>query len=151
MLKKLLLIALGVFVFFGGAYVGQATFEPKVIVKTGVVYQVVEVEKEVIKIVEVPAELRHFDSLSELEEWLPGVIKYGGDCDDLAFLLQRVASRDGFLIDFELIYPNEYNRLFRETKLRFNTTHAINTAIIGNSIYYIEPQSREVVFVTNLD
>lgn len=149
MIKKLLLIALGAFIFCSGGFVEQATFEPQVITETKIEYRVEEVT--VTEIVEVEKSLRHFNSLSELEEWLAPFIVWANDCDDFALSLQKIASRDGYILDFEIIYPGEYNRLFKEMKLGVNVVHAVNLAIIGNEVYYIEPQTREVVFVINLD
>ena len=146
MIKKLLLIALGAFLFCGGGYLGQATFEPQVIVKTGVVYQVKEVEKEVIKFVEVAWPARHFGSVLELKRWLKPVSIFSGDCDDFALELQRLAREDGYIIDFEVIWPDEYNKLFKEHKLQYGTVHAIGLAVIENKVWYVDPQTKEVVF-----
>jgi hypothetical protein len=115
------------------------------------------VDREVIKevLVEKPVELRQFTSLEELEAWLAEddtdeyVYLFAGkngvcqpsdkyDCDDYAFQLQQRAANSGFLISVTIIK--------KQGKL-----HMINLACIGNSIYYIEPQSDKAWFYCNRD
>ena len=155
LIKIFLLIVALALVFCAGGLFGQATFEPQVIVEHEVVYQIETITETVYRveteIVEVEKSLRHFDSLFELGEWLAPITIWSGDCEDFALGLQGLALDDGFIVDFEVIYPNEYNKLFKEHKLGVNTVHAINLVIIGNEVYYIEPQTKEIVFVINLD
>lgn len=148
---KALLIAIGVFVFFVGGIVGQATFEPQVIVEhhTEIVYETIE--KTLTEVIEVEKPLRHFESIGELQRFLEPISIWAGDCEDYAFQMQSLARAEGYIIDFEVIYPEEYNHLFRKTKIKPWIVHAINLAIVGEKVYYIEPQSKEVVFVINLD
>ena len=117
--------------------------------------------KYVERVTSVPAEYRNFYTLDELRNWLalnaistsiylksPGVEI---DCDDYALELQRKALSDGFIVSFAVVSEREYDALFREPLPKGTTLHAVNLAIIDNSIYYIEPQTAEVVFVANLD
>jgi hypothetical protein len=117
--------------------------------------------KYVERVTNVPVECRNFHTLEELKNWLalnaisagvylqsPGVEI---DCDDYALELQRKALSDGFIISFEIVSEREYDALFREPLPTGSTLHAINLAIIDNSVYYIEPQTAEVVFVADLD
>ena len=159
--------ALGVFlmlvtsglVFCAGGYVGQVTFEPQVMVDhqtvsrvvERVVYEPVEVEKVIVEQVEVSKELHCFESLDELEQWLSGVSIFASDCDDFAIELQSQALKNGYILSFEIIYPSEYNSLFKQKRLPSSIVHAINLAVIGNEVYYIEPQTHEVVFAVYLD
>lgn len=157
----LLIIGVLALVFFAGGYLGQATFEPKVIVETNTVYEVMErviyepIEKVVVK--EVPVKLRNFDSLEELNKWLeetPVQLRFGGnllDCDNCALGSQQKALKDGFVMNFKVIRADEYNRLFKAMKLSSGEFHAIDSVIIGNGVYYIEPQTREVVLAGYLD
>ena len=170
--KLIIAIAISFMVFYClGAFIGKATFEPKVITQTETLvqtvteYQTVEkivyVDKPVVeyvdKIIEVAKELRNFSSLQELEQWLnkgKSTIQFKQpdfDCDDFAFQLQDRALNDGYKLNVELIQSSEYNRLFKKAKLRPNKIHAINSALIGNKAYYIEPQNYEIVFVANID
>ena len=110
----------------------------------------------------IPAELRNFNDLEELEQWLvavdtntttvyfqsPGVII---DCDDYALALQSKALTNGYIMSFEVISRNEYNAIFKSQLPSGQSLHAINLAIIGNSAYYIEPQTDEVTFAVYLD
>lgn len=169
--KEKLIVAIAIS-FMGfyclGAFIGKATFEPKVITQTETLvqtvteYQTVEkivyVDKPVVeyvdKIVEVPRELRDFSSFEELEQWLSNIIWFKQpdfDCDDFALQVQDRALNDGYKLNVELIQSSEYNRLFKKAKLPPNKIHAINSALIGNKAYYIEPQNYEIVFVANTD
>lgn len=158
-LGVLLILATSSLAFCGGAYLGQVTFEPQVIVDYQTVcrvvetvkYKPVEVEKVIVEQVEVSKELHYFESLDELEQWLSGISIFASDCDDFAIELQRKALKDGYILSFEVIYPSEYNSLFKQKRLPSGIAHAINLAVIGNEVYYIEPQTNEVVFVAYLD
>jgi len=109
----------------------------------------------------IPVELRNFNNLEELEQWLEGrknvtTVRFQSpdvivDCDDYALELQHEALADGYLISLEIIDTSEYNGLFKNSELPSNSLHAINLAIIGNNAYYIEPQTGEVVFAAHLD
>jgi len=137
-----------------------------------VVYEPVEtivyepIETLVIKEIEVPRPLLQFEKLAELKQWLSNVklidihfdvVDQMGntvqtfDCDDYARRLQDRALQDGYIISFEVIRHAEYNSLFTEKKIPNGAIHAINSVIIGNSVYYVEPQTQEIVFVANLD
>jgi len=137
-----------------------------------VVYEPVEtivyelVENLVVKEIEVSRPLLQFEKLAELKQWLSNVklidihftvVNQAGnsvqkfDCDDYARRLQDKALQEGYIISFEVIRHVEYNSLFKEKKLPIGAIHAINSVIIGNDVYYIEPQTQEIVFVANLD
>jgi len=131
-----------------------------------VVYE--PVEKVTIKYIEKPRPLYQFQDLEELERWLGNIdvlnihfkmvdretgqhIKNGFDCDDYALRLQDKALRDGYMMSFEVVHPREYNELFQQGRIPDGTIHAINSAIIGNGVYYIEPKTHEIVFVAYID
>ena len=117
--------------------------------------------KYVERVTSVPAEFRNFYTLDELKNWLAlnaaSVSVYLQspdreiDCDDYALELQRRALSDGFIISCVIVSEDEYNALFRAPLPTGSTLHAVNLAVIANSVYYIEPQTAEVVFVANLD
>jgi len=125
------------------------------------------VEMDVVENVETPKPLRHFDNLDELEEWLENTsvldidLDADGkendkhvkpfDCDDYAIRLQERALSSGYIMSFEIIHPVEYNSVFKQKRIPTDAIHAINLVIIGNEIYYIEPQTKEIVFVAYLD
>lgn len=158
-LGVLLILATSSLAFCAGGYVGQVTFEPQVIVDyqtisrviERVVYEPVEVEKVIVEQVEVSKELHYFESLDELEQWLSGISIFASDCDDFAIELQRKALKDGYILSFEVIYPSEYNSLFKQKRLPSGIVHAINLTVIGNEVYYIEPQTHEIAFAAYLD
>lgn len=157
--------------------VERVVYKPVESVIERVVYEPVEsviekvvhepVESVVVKRVETLKPLINFQNLDELERWLGniGVIdirfnvvdeKTGQpigefDCEDYAIRLQDEALRDGYLISFEVIRPMEYNALFKQKRIPNNDIHAINSVIIGNELYYVEPQTHEIVFVAYLD
>jgi len=84
---------------------------------------------------------REFGSLDELKAWLAKddtdstIYIFGGgcltsyDCDDYAVALMRNALLDGYSISTQIV-----------------GNHMINSTIIGNKIYFIEPQNDEVWF-----
>jgi len=133
--------------------------------KESIVYR--PVEKVVIRRVETPQPLYHFQNLVELEQWLEnfgeldirfnvaeeetGQLIKEFDCDDYALRLQEEALRDGYIISFEVIRYREYNDLFKQKRLPYGATHAVNSAVVGNEVYYIEPQTHEIVFAAYLD
>jgi len=126
-----------------------------------VIEKEVYVEKVIVKSVEIPQPLRHFQDLDELERWLGNEVfkiqfnvannETEKDCDDYAIELQERALRDGYLVSFEVIHPAEYNTLFKRNRLPNGTIHAINSVIIENEVHYIEPQNHEIAFAAYLD
>jgi len=138
-----------------------------------VVYEPVErvvyepVERVIVKRIETPKSLCHFQNLDELERWLGNmwvldirfdvVDKETGqrikrfDCEDYAIRLQEKALRDGYIMSFEVIRSVEYNALFKQKRIPSGAIHAINSVILGNEVYYIEPQTGEIVLVAYLD
>lgn len=106
-----------------GFLVGQVAYEPKII--TEYVDRPVEVVIE--KTIEVPLELREFGSLDELKTWMPSLYIFGGDCDDYSLYLVELAHQDGY-----------------EMSTQITGTHMLNSTIIGNDIYFIEPQTGEI-------
>jgi len=117
--------------------------------------------KYVERVKRVPVELHNFSNLEELKQWLEGRKNVTTvwlqspdtivDCDDYAYELQQKALLDGYIVSFEIIGESEYNELFTTPLPPSQSLHAINLAIIGNSAYYIEPQTDEVVFAAYLD
>ncbi len=174
-LKTLLAVAVLVLVFNIGISIGQATFEPQTILvtETKVEYQPVvrtrvqyvdkpvPVVEYIERVKTVPVELHNFSDPDELKQWLEDKMNAPTvrfqlpntevDCDDYALEMQNRALADGYIMSFQVIGRSEYNELFK-TKLPDNQSlHAINLAIIGNDVYYIEPQTGEVAFMVHLD
>ena len=179
----LFILAILTLVFCAGAYLGQETFKPQVIIDHEiqtvyrVIYKPVEtviekvvyepVERVIVERIETPKLLRHFQNLDELEQWL-GIVsvldirfdmvdKETGqrikrfDCEDYAIRLQEKELRDGYIMSFEFIHYLEYNALFKQKQIPSGAIHAINLVILGNEVYYVEPQTHEIVFVAYLD
>jgi len=124
----------------------------------------IPVEKVVVQDIETYKPLRHFQDLDELEGWLGQEVLFVGidvvdertgkfikrwECVDYAIRLQEKALKEGYIMSFEVIHHSEYNSLFKQ-KIPYGSSHAINSLIIGNEIYYIEPQNHEIVFVANI-
>ncbi len=110
----------------------------------------------------IPAELRDFNDLEELEQWLVAVdtntttvyfqlLDAPVDYDDYALALQSKALTNGYIVSFEIISRSEYKAVFKSQLPSGQSLHAINLAIIDNSAYYIEPQTGEVAFAVHLD
>jgi len=150
----------------------KAIYTPVDKVIETVVYKPVEkivyeqVEKPVVKEVEIARTLTYFENIGDFKQWLDGVnlVQIGFnvidqnnnnitkfDCDDYARSLQDKSLQDGYIISFEVIRASEYNSMFKEKRIPSGAIHAVNSAIIGNEVYYIEPQTKEIVFVANID
>ena len=143
----------------------SVVYKPVDRVKESIVYR--PVEKVVIRHVETPQPLYHFQNVVELEQWLAnfgeldirfdvaeeetGQLIKEFDCDDYALRLQEEALRDGYIISFEVIRSEEYNDLFKQKHLPRGAIHAVNSVIVGNEVYYVEPQTHEIVFAAYLD
>jgi hypothetical protein len=148
-------------------YVPETSRTPTVEAKLIGTHTVEYIEEKVIEtayvdvIHQVQTKLKNFTSLSELEDWLMTVyaqatirFKQTGmpiDCDDYAFEMQQKALGDGFIMSFDIISVKEYNELFAIPLSETQALHAINLAIIGNSVFYIEPQTGETVHAAYLD
>jgi hypothetical protein len=92
----------------------------------------------------------HFSTLWELRTWLaqddtdtnPEHLTPGDlDCDDYALTLQKHALQDGYIVSARLVDSDEDGLL----------DHAMNTAVIGNKVYSIEPQTDAVTYLCSLD
>ena len=111
---------------------------------------------------EIPVELRNFNDLDELKQWLAEVAMNTNtvffqrpdapvDCDDYALDLQCKALADGYILSFQVVSRSEYNAVFQGELPPGQSLHAINLAIIGNNVYYVEPQTGEIAFAVYLD
>jgi hypothetical protein len=117
----------------------ETLVEKKVIEEVPVI-EYVEVEKEV------PLELREFESEEELAEWLAAdktnEIPYMKDifeCENFARSLMKHALNNGHYMSFQVL--KNYTR--PDTKEFTEGPHAINSTIIGNYVYFIDPQTDE--------
>ena len=164
-------------IFFSiGVSVGQATIKPQTITVTEPVVKCQLIETHTVQYVEktvtvveyikrtqkVPVELRNFNDLEELKQWLVAVDTNTStvyfhhpdapvDCDDYALGMQDKALTDGYIMSFEVISRSEYNAIFKSKFPPSQSLHAINLVIIGNGTYYIEPQTSEIAFAAHLD
>ena len=178
-INALVAVVILAILFSTGVVIGQATSTPqtttnldtsfKLTVETQLIethtVQYVEKPVTVVEYIErvksVPVELRDFSELNELKQWLEDkknvtTVRFQSpnvtvDCDDYALEMQHKALADGYIMSFEIIGESEYNALFKTPLPPSQSLHAINLVIIGNDVYYIEPQTDEVVFVVQLD
>ena len=109
----------------------------------------VPVEKEVEVIREVPVELQWFESIEELKTWLgqidlirlkpdpEGIIQLRGICEDVAMFLLDEAEKDGYKVSFEILGESKYLKWYGK-RLNEGQLHAINSAIIGNEVWFID-------------
>jgi len=147
-LKALVVCAILTAVFYTGTSVGQATSEPQntLIHETNVGNQPV---------------VRTLVEYVDLTQWLNDAMKVTTvrfqspddeiDCDDYALAMQNRALSDGYIVSFEVTGRSEYNMLFNTQLPQSQSLHAINSVIIGNNVYFIEPQTGEVTFAVHLD
>jgi hypothetical protein len=117
----------------------ETLVEKKVIEEVSVI-EYVEVQKEV------PLELREFASEQELAEWLAAdktdelpYIKDIFECENFARSLMKHALNNGHYMSFQVL--KNYTR--PDTKEFTEGPHAINSTIIGNYVYFIDPQTDE--------
>lgn len=99
--------------------------------------------------------LKDFSSLTELKLFLlqdPTDLGYyksnSNDCDDFAVQLSRRAEDKGFKISLQFVSPELYSKYFDH---EVSGNHMICSAIVRNKVYFIEPQTDEVEFVSYLD
>lgn len=115
----------------------------------------IEVEKPVVveMVKEMPIELKQFKSPAELKEWLkqdltnelPNKFEIDGvvfelDCDDYSSSLQEHANKVGYLVNMQIY--DKGNKLPMKTDV-LESAHAVNSTIIGNDVWLIEPQTDE--------
>ncbi len=106
--------------------------------------------------------LRDFKSTDELEEFLSNspvdyTIYATGkldfltyDCEDYAIALRDDAYSKGFHMNIQAVW--NYRRPDTgELITEYNEGHALNSIIIGNEMYFIEPQTDEYWLATYLD
>jgi len=111
--------------------------------------------------VEVPVyvnnQWREFESPAILMSWVKEHLAYlwivgdqVADCDDYALRLQLEAYKDGYFLSVQLIQDGMLNGKNVSNYLQL---HMGNLVMIGNEIYFIEPQPNyfRVVFVCNRD
>lgn len=136
-----------------GHILAKNTVEPRVVYSERPFYipypyPVERVVKETVT-VEVERTIREFASLEELTTWLSensllDEWEPSWTCIDFARTLQDKAIEDGFIMSFDIIYTGEYNLRFHEKTLEPGVCHAINSAIIGDKLYYIDKGTGEV-------
>jgi len=90
-------------------------------------------------------DLGAFSSVQQLKTWLAAdgtdgqaYVDVTHDCDDFARDLQKAGAEDGYLINLEFVIEEDAG-------------HVCNAVIIGNSVWFIEPQTDEVWFMGYLD
>ncbi len=106
--------------------------------------------------------LRDFKSTDELEEFLANspidhtIYAKGNldlrtyDCEDYALALRDDAYSKGFHMNIQAVW--DYRRPDTgELITEYNEGHAMNSTIIGNEMYFIEPQTDEYWLATYLD
>ncbi len=135
-------------------YADKPIYIEQIVERVVEVEKIVEVERVVEITIEVPMELKSFGNVTALREWLGEEGRFvllgkNKDCDDYALWLQNKGLKDGYLISIEAIFPDEYNKLF--TRMEINEPHLMNSVIIGNEYWYIEPQTREIILSGYLD
>jgi hypothetical protein len=114
-------------------------------------------EVEVDNPVYVNNQWREFESPAILMSWAKEHLAYlwlvgdqVADCDDYASRLQLEAYKDGYFLSVQLI---ENGMLNGKNVSNYLQLHMGNLAMIGNEIYFIEPQPDyfRIVFVCNRD
>lgn len=177
MLRKIIAIAimaLGLLAssFSFGVGYGQEIFQPQVVAEYITITETVEVPVEVIQevsvevIKRVPVKLRYFKGTDELEKFLEesdadyrvyikaskdGIIDFRKyDCEDYAIALRNQAHAKGFHMSIQVVW--HYRRPDTgELVMRYQEGHALNSTIIGNEMYFIEPQTDEYWLASYLD
>lgn len=92
------------------------------------------------------AQLRHFleyditDSCIYLTADKDGVIRFSGQCEDIALQLIENAEKQGWRLHFVPLHRTEYRKWYKK-HLDYNVYHVIAGAVIGNEFWYIEPSN----------
>ena len=88
-------------------------------------------------------DLHGFSNVDELMQWLATdntdrqeYIPVTHDCEDFAIDLQNAGQADGYLINLQF-------DLFEE--------HVLDSVVIGNYVYFIEPQTDDIWCIGSLD
>jgi hypothetical protein len=114
-------------------------------------------EVKVEKPIYVNNQWREFESPAVLMSWVKEhlanlwiVGDQVADCDDYASRLQYKAYKDGYLLSVQIIKDG---MLDGKNVSNYQQSHMGNLAMIGNEIYFIEPQPKyfRIVFVCNRD
>jgi FtsZ-binding cell division protein ZapB len=135
----------------------QVVYVPEYHEQTITKEQTIIKEVEVDKPVYVNNEWREFESPAVLMSWakehLANLWIVGNriaDCDDYASRLQLEAFKDGYLLSVQLI---KNGLLYDKNVSNYVEAHMGNLAMVGNEIYFIEPQPDffRIVFVCNRD
>jgi hypothetical protein len=123
----------------------------------------ITVPVEVEKIVEIPRELREFENVNALHDWLEQdtstdvlVIVSGepfnGQCENLAFQLRDSAISSGYLIETEIMSYQDFVTHFGNTGgMSPVDSHCLCKTIIGNNVWFVEPSTDEVWLAYRLD
>ena len=100
-------------------------------------------------------DLRYFKSTSELKSFLVTDLtnlefyrEDTNDCDDIARHLQKRAADAGYIMNLQVLNSTEYEKLFGK---KISSNHMICSTMIGDSIYFVEPQNDKIVYVMNVD
>jgi len=118
----------------------------------------VEVETVVEKTVTVPVELRDFPSTQELDEWLhsrpePVLALFNAtyDCEDVARKMIDEALNDGYYLWMQIVEGPFYSPVSNQLLVKSGEAHALCSAIIDNTFYFIEPTIKEYWKAYNVD
>jgi len=130
-------------------------------VKEVIIREVEVITDVVTEVKEVVVPLKEFASPDELAQWLiddstntlPARVTVGRyiislDCDDYACILQKHALEDGYLLNVQ-IYGS--GTKLPESDRVLKTAHALNSAIIGNGVWLIEPTTDEYWYAYTVD
>jgi hypothetical protein len=129
-------IALG---FCGGAYYGETHQKAETRVVHSVEYDVEYVEVPAVTEVPVTRPLKAFESLDELKAWLEG-----DDTDSTIYIFGEGCLNCYCCVDYATaLMMNAYRDGYR-VSVQFEKSHALNSAVIGDKIYFIEPQNDKV-------
>lgn len=134
--------------------ISQSEYGAVIAERDKAVAQIAQLEEYITQLQEKTCELTHFESIYELEKFLREDDTDKIDdpqwlCWNYALTLQRNAFAKGKIINFVSVYWTEYNPLFLGNYPE-GTHHAINSAIINNRVWWIEPQSDEIVYIDYL-
>lgn len=85
-----------------------------------------------------------------------GLVQFNNQCEDYAFNLRKRAQIVGHNLDTEILSKAECIKWQQYIQgdaysLGINDGHYINKAIVGNAVWYCEPQNDKVWWVYNLD
>ena len=146
-LIKYLIYFLAVIVIMGGGYM-VGVFVP-IKAETKAIPQAIT---QTINVpVDVPTQLKDFDNLEQLKAWVNNHAVYGvgtGLCGDKAIAYKDMAAQEGYYLSLQAV---ENGMIFGIKVIDISVPHMGNLALIGKDVYYVDPQTKGIFLIGDIN